>query len=113
MGGHGSTLPHSNLSAIAEQGSKAGLVPAPRRKGSLFSGIGEDTLPELDELEGVDEEGGEDDSDGADDDDTNPGGGEDKTDLTRGMEGERVFKSGFLIKKQERRKVRGGHGVQC
>ena len=58
------------------------------------------------ELEDVEEEGAEDgdgdgDGEGEESDDAEVQGGE----LQRGMEGERMVKSGFLYKKQERRKV--------
>ena len=66
------------LSAIAEQQSRGASIDA-----SAFEDIDEieDEGDESDEMDG--------------------GGGE----LQRGMEGERVLKSGFLLKKQERRKV--------
>lgn len=49
------------------------------------------------ELEDVEEEGDE----GEESEEVEKEGG----DLQRGMEGERVLKSGYLMKKQERRKV--------
>lgn len=53
---------------------------------------------DLDDLEGDDED------DGSEDEEVGLGtGGE----MRRGVEGERVVKSGYLSKKQERRKVRG------
>lgn len=57
-------------------------------------------LDDVEPLEGVEEE---DDGEGEGDaeSDEGEGGGE----LARGMEGERVVKSGYLMKKQERRKV--------
>jgi len=51
------------------------------------------------ELEDVEEEA--DDGEGEDSEEVEKEGGE----MQRGMEGERVMKSGYLMKKQERRKV--------
>lgn len=60
-----------------------------------------EAVNELDEmeLEDVEEEG--DDAEGDESEEVEKEGG----DLQRGMEGERVLKSGYLLKKQERRKV--------
>ena len=57
---------------------------------------------EIDEDELEDVEEGEEGEEGEDSEEVEKEGG----DLQRGMEGERVLKSGYLMKKQERRKVR-------
>ena len=63
-----------------------------------------EAVNELDEmeLEDVEEEGEADDAEGDESEEVEKEGG----DMQRGMEGERVLKSGYLLKKQERRKVR-------
>jgi hypothetical protein len=74
------------LSAIAE------------RKSSGGPGSGEDVDDDAEEEVEGDEEG---EGSGSEDEVRGEGGKE----LQRGMEGERVIKSGYLYKKQERRKV--------
>jgi hypothetical protein len=56
---------------------------------------------EIDEAELDDVEEEADDGEGEDSEEVEKEGGE----MQRGMEGERVLKSGYLLKKQERRKV--------
>jgi hypothetical protein len=80
------------LSAIAER----------EREGVERRGTAE-TVDELDEVELEDVEE-EEDGEGDESEEVEKEGG----DLQRGMEGERVLKSGYLMKKQERRKVRTG-----
>jgi hypothetical protein len=60
---------------------------------------------EIDEDELEDVEEGEEGEEGEESEEVEKEGG----DLQRGMEGERVLKSGYLMKKQERRKV----GLAC
>ena len=80
------------------------LTPATPSVGGLSAiaetkkGANEDFEEEL-VLEDVEEEGGEEEEGSGSDVE---GGGE----LERGMEGERMVRSGYLAKKQERRKVR-------
>lgn len=76
-----------SLSAIAERQAKGNALSG----GELID----------EELEDVEEEGDGDGDEGEESEDVEVEGG----DLQRGMEGERVLKSGYLFKKQERRKV--------
>ena len=77
--------------------SVGGLSAIAERKGSGTGSGGEfDEEMELEDVEEGDEEAS------GSEDDVAEGEGE----LQRGMEGERMVKSGYLYKKQERRKVR-------
>ncbi|ORX40273.1 hypothetical protein BD324DRAFT_617135 [Kockovaella imperatae] len=94
--------PSSGLSSIAERERKSRAASGSGVGGigsAGFSGEEMDTteLEDVEEEEGGDEEGEGEESDGVDE----AKGGE----LQRGMEGERMVKSGFLYKKQERRKA--------
>lgn len=76
-------------------GSAGGLSAIVERKSR------DEGMMEMDEMELEDvEEEGED--EGEESEEVEKEGG----DLQRGMEGERVLKGGYLMKKQERRKVR-------
>jgi hypothetical protein len=90
-----STFPPNPTSPILTPAtpSVGGLSAIAERK----TGTGEEFGEEL-ELEDVEEEGGEEEEGSGSDVE---GGGE----LESGMEGERMVKSGYLSKKQERRKV--------
>lgn len=90
---HPFPLPQSPI-----QASTPGLSAIAERKGSTIPSVLENF-----EEEGEEEEVEEDPAEGSGSDDDLQG--QAQGDLARGMEGERMVKSGYLWKKQERRKV--------
>ncbi|KAK8858411.1 hypothetical protein IAR55_002638 [Kwoniella newhampshirensis] len=100
-----SSLPHNIGSPnptspiISPTTNSVGLSAIAERRAAMGMGVGED-LDEMMELEDVEEEA-EGESGSEDENEMENMEGE----LQRGMEGERVVKSGYLYKKQERRKA--------